>query len=98
MKSNSLNEMCQRYVQIRDQIKLLELQKEALASELKALGSAETAEFAVIVKEVEQNRTVGADKLIERLGEVKCIELQLVTHSTYVKLDVKCKIKESKVA
>jgi hypothetical protein len=94
MKLSQINEMCEQYMQLRDQIKLLETKKEEIASTLKALGSMETEGFAVILKEIEQNRVVGADTLLERVGIVKCTELDLITKSTYVKLDVKAKIKK----
>jgi hypothetical protein len=77
------------FLAIKQQIADLEKELKPLKSEIEASGSFETKQFKVEIVEVEQNRVVDANTLLEKLGPVKVTELELIKTSTYNKVNVK---------
>ena len=76
------------YLKLDQEIKRLEKAREAIKSQIKAFGPFESAQFLVEFKTIEQNRVVDAATLLERVGPVKCTELELIKTSTYEKISV----------
>lgn len=94
LQSLPVNKMLEMYLDFKEQIAMLEKQIAPIRKEIEANGSLETDMFTVEVKEVEQNRVVGADVLLEKLGPVKVTELELIKTSTYNKVTVKQKLQK----
>jgi hypothetical protein len=86
------------FLTIKEQISALEKQLKPLKEEIEANGSMENDQFSVIIQEIEQNRVVGADELLLKVGIVKVTELELIKTSTYNKLIVKVKAAAVKAA
>lgn len=85
------NELAKAYLNLNSEISKLEKQKDELKQVLIAEGAFETDSYVFDVKEVELNRVVGAEVLLEKLGPVIVEEKDLIKHSTYKKLTVKSK-------
>jgi hypothetical protein len=77
------------FLAIKQQIADLEKELKPLKSEIEAHGSFESKSFKVEIVEVETNRVVDANTLLEKLGPVKVTELELIKTSTYNKVNVK---------
>jgi len=86
------NQTLATYVSIKEQIAILEKQLKPLRDQIEAAGSLETDQFSVDVKMVTQNRTVGCEELLEKVGFVKVNELGLIKESSYAKVTVKPKM------
>jgi len=80
-----------RYLAIKQQIADLEKELKPIKQAIETKGSFETKDFRVFVTEIEQNRTVDCNTLLERLGPVKVTELELIKTSTYNKIKVERK-------
>jgi hypothetical protein len=82
------------FLSLKEQIATLEKQLAPIRKEIEAAGSLETDAFVVKVDEVTQNRVVGCDELLEKVGFVKVNELGLIRESTYNKVTVKQKLQK----
>lgn len=80
------------YIAAGLEMKRLEKIRETIKSQIEALGgNFETSQFVVLTNQYETNRVVDAATLLERVGPVKCTELQLITTSTARRISVEQK-------
>ena len=92
------NQTLINYLAIKEQIAALEKQLKPIRDEIESGGSFENDAFKVDVKQITQNRVVGCEELIDRLGVVKVTELGLIKESAYNKITVKAKAAAYKAA
>lgn len=85
------DEMAKVYLSLSAEIAKLEKQKEELKKALITEGTFETDAYLFDVKDVEMNRVVGAEVLLEKLGPVIVEEHELIKRSSYKKLTIKNK-------
>jgi hypothetical protein len=76
------------FLSLKQTIADLEKQLAPLKTAIEKSGSFETKNFKVVVSQVETNRVVDANTLLDRLGPVKVTELELIKTSTYNKVKV----------
>lgn len=91
LTTETINTLSKKYLEIKEQIKALEAIEADLKKDLLAVGTTETNEYKIEVKEVVQNRVVSANELLEALGPVVVTEHGLIKESKYDKLVVKGK-------
>lgn len=79
----------ERYLELKEVIKELQDEMDGIKNNILMHGDFNSVRFSVIISEVKQNRVVGGEVLIEKLGAALVEEKGLIKESSYKKVTVK---------
>ena len=79
----------ERYLELKEVIKELQDEMDVIKNNILMHGDFNSVRFSVMITEVKQNRVVGGEVLIEKLGAALVEEKGLIKESSYKKVTVK---------